>query len=74
MFIEKCNACNTKYINNKCVNTIGLKPTGNKCRKQKAKGSCRGDLCDTILDWDDSLPLGILFFSLQIMSFQNFGE
>ena len=58
MFIEKCNACNTKYINSKCVNTIGLKPTGKKCSKQKAKGTCRGDLHDTILDWDDALPSG----------------
>jgi mono-ADP-ribosyltransferase sirtuin 6 len=58
MFIEKCNACNTKYINNKCVNTIGLKPTGKKCTKQKTKGACRGELCDTILDWDDALPSG----------------
>lgn len=56
MFIQKCNTCNTKYINSKCVNTIGLKPTGNKCTKVKAKGNCRGVLLDTILDWDDALP------------------
>lgn len=58
MFIEKCNACNTKYINRKCVDKIGLKSTGKKCTREKPKGVCRGELHDTILDWDDELPAG----------------
>ena len=68
MFIEKCNVCNTKYINNKCVNTIGLKPTGKKCNKVKNKGTCRGELHDTILDWDDSLPAGnLILLNLKLL-------
>ncbi|KAK6179986.1 hypothetical protein SNE40_012218 [Patella caerulea] len=56
MFVQTCDKCHTKYINNKCSPTMGLKPTGEQCRQQKARGVCRGRLHDAILDWEDALP------------------
>ncbi|CAF0738812.1 unnamed protein product [Brachionus calyciflorus] len=56
MFVQKCNLCHSKYLMKKCTPTIGLKPTGIKCSKEKTKGFCRGNLFDTILDWEDELP------------------
>jgi mono-ADP-ribosyltransferase sirtuin 6 len=41
MFVEKCNLCSARHINATSVKTIGLKPTGKKCLKLKAKGNCR---------------------------------
>lgn len=48
--------CFSKHIKIKCSNTVGLKPTGEKCFREKPRGQCRGSLLDTILDWEDSLP------------------
>ena len=35
---------------------MGLKATGEKCMREKPRGTCRGSLLDSILDWEDSLP------------------
>jgi NAD+-dependent protein deacetylase sirtuin 6 len=42
---------------------VGLKPTGNKCIKEKQRGKCRGELRDSLLDWEDALPIQELSLS-----------
>ncbi|KFO28839.1 NAD-dependent deacetylase sirtuin-6 [Fukomys damarensis] len=58
MFIEECAKCKTQYVRDTVVGTMGLKATGRLCTVAKARGlrACRGELRDTILDWEDSLP------------------
>lgn len=57
MFVEQCDKCNTQYINSTVVPTMALKHTGNPCTQRKSRGLCRGKLRDTILDWEDALPV-----------------
>ncbi|KAK7492503.1 hypothetical protein BaRGS_00016169 [Batillaria attramentaria] len=56
MFVEQCNKCHTQYIRSRCVPTMGERLTGNPCTQAKSRGVCRGQLCDTILDWEADLP------------------
>nr|XP_048284567.1 NAD-dependent protein deacetylase sirtuin-6 isoform X5 [Myodes glareolus] len=58
MFVEECPKCKTQYVRDTVVGTMGLKATGRLCTVAKARGlrACRGELRDTILDWEDSLP------------------
>ncbi|XP_070943068.1 NAD-dependent protein deacylase sirtuin-6 isoform X6 [Macaca nemestrina] len=58
MFVEECAKCKTQYVRDTVVGTMGLKATGRLCTVAKARGlrACRGELRDTILDWEDSLP------------------
>ncbi|XP_042525867.1 NAD-dependent protein deacetylase sirtuin-6 isoform X2 [Dipodomys spectabilis] len=58
MFVEECTKCKTQYVRETVVGTMGLKATGRLCTVAKARGlrACRGELRDTILDWEDSLP------------------
>nr|XP_009860758.1 NAD-dependent protein deacetylase sirtuin-6 [Ciona intestinalis] len=56
MFTQRCPRCNKEYVMDHVSPTMGLKQTGEKCAEQKTGGRCRGVLCDTILDWEDSLP------------------
>ncbi|XP_032108129.1 NAD-dependent protein deacetylase sirtuin-6 isoform X3 [Sapajus apella] len=58
MFVEECAKCKTQYIRDTVVGSMGLKATGRLCTVAKARGlrACRGELRDTILDWEDSLP------------------
>ncbi|XP_076977240.1 NAD-dependent protein deacylase sirtuin-6 isoform X2 [Tamandua tetradactyla] len=58
MFIEECVKCKTQYIRDTVVGSMGLKATGRLCTVAKARGlrACRGELRDTILDWEDALP------------------
>ncbi|XP_058138070.1 NAD-dependent protein deacylase sirtuin-6 isoform X2 [Dasypus novemcinctus] len=58
MFIEECVKCKTQYVRDTVVGSMGLKPTGRLCTVAKARGlrACRGELRDTILDWEDALP------------------
>ncbi|XP_075060961.1 NAD-dependent protein deacylase sirtuin-6 isoform X3 [Mixophyes fleayi] len=58
MFVEECSKCGKQYVRDYMVGTMGLKPTGRLCDVPKVRGlrACRGNLKDTILDWEDSLP------------------
>ncbi|XP_027274997.1 NAD-dependent protein deacetylase sirtuin-6 isoform X5 [Cricetulus griseus] len=58
MFVEECPKCKTQYVRETVVGTMGLKATGRLCTVAKARGlrACRGELRDTILDWEDALP------------------
>ena len=51
-FSERCIKCNTEYIRDFEVETVGFKPTGRKC---SIKG-CGGKFHDHVLDWEDALP------------------
>ena len=39
------------------VPTMGLKASGGRCEGGGARGRCRGRLRDTVLDWEDELPV-----------------
>ncbi|GAB1605076.1 NAD-dependent protein deacetylase sirtuin-6-like [Argonauta hians] len=56
MFVEECDKCCIQYISDSSVPTMGLKHTGDYCLQMKVRGVCRGQLTDTILDWEDNLP------------------
>ncbi|KAM7143160.1 NAD-dependent protein deacylase sirtuin-6 isoform 3-T3 [Molossus nigricans] len=47
-----------QYVRDTVVGSMGLKATGRLCTMAKARGlrACRGELRDTILDWEDALP------------------
>ncbi|GIY70374.1 NAD-dependent protein deacetylase sirtuin-6 [Caerostris darwini] len=58
MFLDKCNHCDRLFIRNEATTTVGQKYTGHLCPVPKSNGRrCRGKLYDTILDWEDELPL-----------------
>ncbi|CAL1544478.1 unnamed protein product [Lymnaea stagnalis] len=56
MFVEECNKCGHQYIRKHSVATMARNLTGGCCSQKKSRGTCRGKLIDTILDWEDSLP------------------
>ncbi|XP_032321807.1 NAD-dependent protein deacetylase sirtuin-6 isoform X4 [Camelus ferus] len=58
MFVEECVKCKTQYVRDAVVGSMGLKATGRLCTVAKSRGlrACRGELRDTILDWEDALP------------------
>ncbi|XP_069353538.1 NAD-dependent protein deacylase sirtuin-6 isoform X6 [Eulemur rufifrons] len=58
MFVEECVKCKRQYVRDTVVGSMGLKATGRLCSVAKARGlrACRGELRDTILDWEDALP------------------
>jgi len=62
MFVEKCEKCQHEYFRRTPVSTMTQKRTGNICMQHGKRGitNCRGKLRDTILDWEDSLPLADL--------------
>eukprot|EP01080_Neovahlkampfia_damariscottae_P002457 gene2457-3167_t len=49
---ETCRKCGKKYNRDFDVGTIGFKKTGRNCVIE----TCKGELHDTLLDWDDELP------------------
>ncbi|KFM67224.1 NAD-dependent deacetylase sirtuin-6, partial [Stegodyphus mimosarum] len=58
MFLDKCNHCERLFIRKDATSTVGQKHTGHYCPLPKANGRrCRGKLYDTILDWEDELPV-----------------
>ncbi|KAL5974371.1 ditrans,polycis-polyprenyl diphosphate synthase [Asimina triloba] len=52
-FRELCPSCGTEYIRDFEVETIGMKKTSRRCSSQ----DCGEKLKDTVLDWEDALPL-----------------
>lgn len=49
IFTEKCEVCMKEYFRDFDIGGVSFKKTGRLCE-------CGGDLRDTILDWEDSLP------------------
>ncbi|XP_062516686.1 NAD-dependent protein deacylase sirtuin-6-like [Corticium candelabrum] len=56
VFVERCETCGREYVRKEPTPTVGLKLTGNKCEGGGRRGRCRGQLRDTVLDWEDELP------------------
>ncbi|TKR77198.1 hypothetical protein L596_018213 [Steinernema carpocapsae] len=56
IFAEKCNRCFKRFYRNHVVGTVGFKLTGKPCEAGRTGRSCRGQLTDFALDWDDELP------------------
>ncbi|KAL9261818.1 NAD-dependent protein deacetylase SRT1-like protein [Drosera capensis] len=52
-FMEKCPSCGLEYVRDFEVETIGLKETSRRC----CHVACGAKLRDTVLDWEDALPL-----------------
>jgi len=52
LFTEKCERCGEEYFRDFDIGGISFQKTGRKCTISE----CHGDLVDTLLDWDDSLP------------------
>jgi mono-ADP-ribosyltransferase sirtuin 6 len=50
VFTEKCSECGMEHYRDSDVGGMSFQKTGRKCEK------CQGDLCDTLLDWEDALP------------------
>jgi mono-ADP-ribosyltransferase sirtuin 6 len=50
VFTEKCSDCGTEHYRDVDVGGMSFQKTGRNCEK------CQGDLCDTLLDWEDALP------------------
>lgn len=57
MFIEQCDRCGRQFVRGSAVPTVGQKCLNKPCPAKKAGGrSCRGKMCDNILDWEHELP------------------
>lgn len=50
VFTEKCSDCGMEHFRDVDVGGMSFQKTGRKCE------NCQGDLCDTLLDWEDALP------------------
>mmetsp|Transcript_25820 Transcript_25820/g.54567 ORF Transcript_25820/g.54567 Transcript_25820/m.54567 type:complete len:393 (-) Transcript_25820:162-1340(-) len=58
IFTEICDTCHTEHVSATEIQSIGLKHTGRKCTLGgNPVGSCEGKLKDTLLDWEDDLPV-----------------
>lgn len=58
MFLDTCSACGTLYARSTPSGSVGLRQSSVVCTYLKHnKRCCRGKLRDTILDWEDDLPL-----------------
>lgn len=57
MFVDRCNQCGRQFVRVTATKSVGQKPTGEACSVPKRNGRlCRGQLHDSILDWEDELP------------------
>lgn len=54
MFTSECPKCKKQFVRSDPVPTVGRKAVGETCRNENRP--CRGQLIDTILDWEDNLP------------------
>jgi mono-ADP-ribosyltransferase sirtuin 6 len=63
-YLNECNVCLRRFIRNSPSPTMTLKVSSNPCPSKKSKTrSCQGFLRDTILDWEDELPINELTFA-----------
>lgn len=53
-FTEKCEDCGTEYFHDFDIGGMSFQTTGRYCTHQRCNG--RGELRDTLLDWEDPLP------------------
>ena len=57
VFAEHCPRCGHRRILESPTPLIGQKPTGNICNEANKRGSvCRGQMIDSVLDWEHDLP------------------
>lgn len=54
MFTSECPKCKKQFVRSQPVPTVGRKTVGVTCRNDQRP--CRGQLIDSILDWEDNLP------------------
>lgn len=54
MFTSECPKCKKQFVRSQVVPTVGQKPVGVTCRNDQRP--CRGQLIDSILDWEGNLP------------------
>lgn len=54
MFTSECPKCKRQFVRTQPVPTVGRKTVGVTCRNDQRP--CRGQLIDSILDWEDNLP------------------
>ncbi|KAG5667810.1 hypothetical protein PVAND_015779 [Polypedilum vanderplanki] len=54
MFTSECPKCKRQFVRSNPVPTVGRKAVGVTCKNNQRP--CRGQLIDTILDWEDNLP------------------
>eukprot|EP00740_Mantoniella_antarctica_P009453 CAMPEP_0181374356 /NCGR_PEP_ID=MMETSP1106-20121128/15967_1 /TAXON_ID=81844 /ORGANISM="Mantoniella antarctica, Strain SL-175" /LENGTH=385 /DNA_ID=CAMNT_0023492313 /DNA_START=101 /DNA_END=1261 /DNA_ORIENTATION=+ len=52
-FAERCETCETEYVRDFEMPSVGFKATGRKCTAAACPG---GRLRDQVLDWEDALP------------------
>ena len=52
LFTERCEKCGFEYFRDFDVGTINFQKTGRSCNR----GRCKGNLRDTLLDWESPLP------------------
>lgn len=53
LFTEICEKCKTEYFRNFDIGGVSFQKTGRYCTEL----GCSGELQDTILDWEDELPV-----------------
>ncbi|CAG9772577.1 unnamed protein product [Ceutorhynchus assimilis] len=56
MFIGQCDTCDSQFVRTTATSTVGQKYLGEYCKRDVRGRSCRGQLKDTILDWEAGLP------------------
>lgn len=62
-FLDECDTCESRFIRSTSSPTMGLKVSTRSCPRPGRP--CRGHLRDTILDWEDDLPVGELEMAQQ---------
>ena len=57
VFAEHCPRCGHRRVIPEPTPLIGQKPTGNVCGTETKRGTtCRGNMVDSVLDWEHDLP------------------
>lgn len=56
VFVERCNRCERQVVLAAPSTTVGQKKSGRDCKWGRGGRICRGQMCDTVLDWEHGLP------------------